>query len=174
MRTRLCNAEDEEKLLQKVQDVATVEDPSKSSLSEGVHVAGVFEVDESTKHLRDRLKYAGDDELLNEDVTEVKDDDDPKLQDEGDKDQLPDEVKKEDTEVKDDEKLLNEDKKEGQLLSEVKKEDVEVEHDDEKLPSDDTKGEEIKKNNSTANENNGHGSLVRDFKGIGDDEEILI
>jgi hypothetical protein len=139
MRSRLCNAEDEEKLLEKVQDVAIVEDPSKTTSSDGVHAAGVFEVDESTKHLRDRLKYAGDDELLNEDM-------------------------KDDTEV-----MLNE-------LSVVKKEDVEVKHDD-NLPSDDTKGcEEIKKKNSTAKENNGHGSLVRDFeaKGIGGDEEDIL
>ena len=67
MRTRLCNAADEEKLLQTVKDTAII----KSAIaSDGVPTAGTSEIDEPTKHLYDRLKDAGDEELLNEEEKE--------------------------------------------------------------------------------------------------------
>eukprot|EP00534_Pseudo-nitzschia_fraudulenta_P003070 CAMPEP_0201128756 /NCGR_PEP_ID=MMETSP0850-20130426/34669_1 /ASSEMBLY_ACC=CAM_ASM_000622 /TAXON_ID=183588 /ORGANISM="Pseudo-nitzschia fraudulenta, Strain WWA7" /LENGTH=305 /DNA_ID=CAMNT_0047398033 /DNA_START=511 /DNA_END=1428 /DNA_ORIENTATION=+ len=75
MRTRLCNATDEEKLLEAVK--CTAETESKSSSGNLETSSEVFQVEESTKYLRDRLKEAGDDELLNEDKKddiEVKED----------------------------------------------------------------------------------------------------
>jgi hypothetical protein len=65
MRTRLCNAVDEEKSLQAVRDTAAFQSALESN--DGVHTTRKFEVEESTRHLRDRLKCAGDDELLNDD-----------------------------------------------------------------------------------------------------------
>ena len=71
MRTRLCNAEDEEKLLNTVKCTAIPEKISDSATAEGFQ-ADVLEIEESTKTLCDRLKNAGDMELLNE---EKKDED---------------------------------------------------------------------------------------------------
>jgi len=67
MRTRLCNATDEENLLRSVQDTA-VAITSKPTITGGNQKeANVFEVEDATKYLRERLKYAGDEELLRAD-----------------------------------------------------------------------------------------------------------
>lgn len=160
MRTRLCSAADEEQLLQTVKDTAAVKTASKSIKTEGVQTTGVFGVDESTKYLRDRLKDAGDDELLHEDKkddTEVKEEDDEKLTTgdmkdkatakEDDDKRLPNDIKKENVE----EKLTNDDKTDE---AKVKEEDVrlpsdkESENVDEKLMNDD------KKDNAKAQDDN--------------------
>ncbi len=68
MRTRLWNGEDEEKLLEAVRETANVK---QSTQTDFVREA------ESVEQLSDRLKAAGDEELLNdekEDQEEKKDD----------------------------------------------------------------------------------------------------
>ncbi len=64
VRTRLCSAADEEKLLQIVKDTAEI---GSAIAAEGA--GGKIDArDEPTKHLCDRLKTAGDQELLNEEM----------------------------------------------------------------------------------------------------------
>ena len=64
VRTRLCSAANEEKLLQTVKDTAEIE---PAIAAEGA--AGKIDAtDKPTKHLCDRLKSAGDQELLNEEM----------------------------------------------------------------------------------------------------------
>jgi hypothetical protein len=164
MRTRLCNAADEDQLLQTVKCTAAVKTASKSIITEGVQTTGIFEVDESTKYLRDRLKDAGDDELLHEDKkddTEVKEEDDEKLTigdtkdkaqaNEEDDKKLPNGIKKENVKENKnyDDKLTNDDKKDKtkaqeddheRLPSGIKKENVkENKNYDDKLTNDDKK-----------------------------------
>jgi len=71
MRTRLCNAVDEEKLLRSVR--CTIVPPSATPAVENGNKskAELFEVEESTKYLLDRLKDAGDEELLNEERNDL-------------------------------------------------------------------------------------------------------
>lgn len=157
MRTRLCNAADEEQLLQTVKDTAAVKTASKSIKTEGIQTTGIFGVDESTKYLRDRLKDAGDDELLHEDKkadTEVKEEDDEKLTsvdmkdkataNEDDDERLPNAIKKEDVEESKhiDEKLTNDDKTDEAQANEdgvTSPSDKESDYVDEKLTNDDKK-----------------------------------
>ena len=56
MRTRLCNGEDEEKLLEAVKETANIEQLTQTIVREA----------ESFKQLSERLKAAGDEELLND------------------------------------------------------------------------------------------------------------
>ena len=58
MRTRLCNGEDEEKLLETVKETANVEQSTQTIVREA----------ESFKQLSERLKAAGDEELLNDEI----------------------------------------------------------------------------------------------------------
>lgn len=106
MRTRLCNAEDEEKLLGTVKDTAAAK---SSTATDTVPVADTVKPDDPTKHLYDRLKDAGE-ELLNEEkkddaVKEGKDEESPNNEgvaktetNEGTDGMLPSGVKKEEDE----------------------------------------------------------------------------
>ena len=68
MRTRMCNGEDEETLLEAVRETANVEQSTKSHF---VPAAATFREDESFKQLSERLKAAGDTELLDDDKKDV-------------------------------------------------------------------------------------------------------
>ena len=70
MRTRLCDAEDEEKLLRSVRCTIIPESPEPSVVGDGDNKRekGVFGgMEETTQHLVERLKDAGDEEWLSED-----------------------------------------------------------------------------------------------------------
>lgn len=64
VRTRLCSAADEEKLLQTVKDVGAIESATAAKGATGK----IDTTDEPSKYLCDRLKNAGDQELLNEEI----------------------------------------------------------------------------------------------------------
>ena len=67
MRTRLCNAADEAKLLDSVKSTAIKETDVKTIENELGEKNDTYKIEESTNHLSDRLKDAGDNELLEED-----------------------------------------------------------------------------------------------------------
>jgi len=158
MRTRLCNAADEEKMLQTVKDTAAAKTALKATATEGVQIAAVSEVDESTKHLLDRLKCAGDEELLNEDKK-----DDLKVE-EDDNEKLPNDDKK------DEAKKANMDNDE-RLTTGIKKDIVQEDRNsDEKFLI------QNKKENGMVKEDDYHTVLNDGVPGneIGDDSVVLI
>uniref|UniRef100_A0A7S4EEL1 DUF6824 domain-containing protein n=1 Tax=Pseudo-nitzschia australis TaxID=44445 RepID=A0A7S4EEL1_9STRA len=116
MRTRLCDAGDEEKLLESVK-CTIIPSRAKPAVEEGGKIqADVSEMEESTKHLLERLKDAGDEELLND----VKKDDDKVKEDN------PEEPASKDSNS---DTMVNENIGEN-LPSEDRKDDVKVKNED--------------------------------------------
>jgi len=130
VRTRLCSAANEEKLLQTVKDTAEIE---PAIAAEGA--AGKIDAtDKPTKHLCDRLKNAGDQELLNEEM---------------EKEANLDEEKKEAANP-------NPNSENGQSLQNgIKKEDVAQDENNNKEPSNEQMIEEAKPSEELSNEMEG-------------------